>query len=148
VTNRVRTSALLLVVSAVAGCGNSEDSATTAAKSPPTVATDSPAEAEVRAALTEFYDALGRGDGERVCATFTETNQREMGGSDGPPEERLARCAAEVEREFKGLPTLPFSEIRVTGNEANVDIPGSPSTGEGGNAQLIRLGGVWRVDAY
>jgi hypothetical protein len=151
VTTRGLTGLLAVALLALAGCGDAQEAATGGTTTSRLVPSETSDEAAARSALIDFYEALARGEGQQVCETFTEPNRREMGGPGGSPAEQIKRCAAQVEREFKGTPSPTqdrFTKIEVVGNEATIDIAGSPSTGEGGNAVLKKLGGVWRVDAY
>jgi hypothetical protein len=125
----VRRAAIVAVlVVVVAGCGGSGESG------------ESEAEKQVRAAVTEFYAALERGDGRAACALLSETG-REDAEAANP---KAGRCEVELVAEHGGTPPPRITSIEIKGDTAEVGL----RNGEGGSTVLTKEPDGWKLDAY
>lgn len=106
-------------------------------------------EATMRQVVVDFYDAVGRGDGDAACALLTEDARIEVVESVQGAGEGAEDCAAATEalREPAGgivIGAAAEDEPGAGVGTVETQVPGI----EPGNVDVIRDGGRWLVDAF
>lgn len=120
--------ALALLVAggfALAGCGGSAD------------------EDAVREALTEYVEAVERGDGKAACARMTEPLQEVLLNA-SPHASDCPEAIAQVDRGADDRGDLSIDGITVDGDTARASV--AVGGGAGTRHALRRVDGDWRID--
>jgi hypothetical protein len=109
----------------IAGCGGGSDEDT------------------VRDTVTDFFQAMGDGDGEHACALMTPPSRKQLGGHDCA--EILSASAKkldESDRKAMRDADVGFTTVTIKGDRATVQ--DGPDDNE--PIKLERVGGKWLVD--
>jgi hypothetical protein len=101
-------------------------------------------EAKARQTAAAFYAALERKDGERACALLTPAERRDADPEETPPRP----CEEALVDMFGGQPVPPLDTVEIDGDEAVIQVPAGPGSGEGGNVTLVRDGDRWLLSSY
>ena len=97
----------------------------------------------VRTTVTDYFKAMGNGDGERLCALLTPPSREQIGGGDCPS--IIAASAKKLdESDRKALRDVDvdFTTVKITGDKAIV----KGGENDDDPIKLRRIDGKWLVD--
>jgi hypothetical protein len=129
---------VLVVVVALAGCGGGSRSAS-GSSGPGPASAGGDAE-QIRTAINAV---LASGDADQVCDRYTTSAYIQGAFGD------VMSCKATVSAPGQAARSVQVSAVSVTGDKATaVAVPsGGPNKGQRLQVQLLKQGGVWKVDA-
>jgi hypothetical protein len=97
----------------------------------------------VRDTVTNYFQAMGDGDGERLCALLTPPSREEIGGGDCPSIiAASAKRLDESDRKALRDVDIDFTTVKIAGDKATV----KGGEDDDDPIRLQRIDGKWLVD--